>query len=191
MVSIMTTCKTTRTDGDARPMKHVQSFVKDTAKQTLREVMSMSVYCNAHPLTSLRRTLTKQQVVTSIDLRRMLSGATVRVSGMVIIVHTPTTKSGKRVMFLTLEDETGHFDVVVFSKAQRRFAKLILTSEVLTIEGRLQRKGPGGRSVSIVMSSALTGLSGGLAKPFANEMKIRLLPKKERFKATLEKQLEV
>jgi hypothetical protein len=59
-------------------MKTVQSFVKDTAKQTLREVMSMSVYCHAHPLTSLRRTLTKQQVVTSRDLRRMLSDVTVR-----------------------------------------------------------------------------------------------------------------
>jgi DNA polymerase III alpha subunit len=47
----------------------------------------------------------------------------------VVIMHTPPTKSGKRVMFLTLEDETGLFDVVVFSKAQSRFAKLILTSE--------------------------------------------------------------
>ena len=35
----------------------------------------------------------------------------------------------------------GLFDVVVFSKAQSRFAKLILTSEVLTLEGRLQRRG--------------------------------------------------
>jgi DNA polymerase III alpha subunit len=43
-------------------------------------------------------------------------------------------------MFLTLGDETGLFEVVVFSKAKSRFAKLILTSEVLTIEGKLQRK---------------------------------------------------
>ncbi|MGA8831914.1 MAG: OB-fold nucleic acid binding domain-containing protein [Desulfomonilaceae bacterium] len=163
-------------------MKQVQSFVRECAEQTLREVMSMSVYCHAHPLTSLRRTLTKQQVVTSGDLRRMLSGAIVRVSGMVIIVHTPPTKSGKRVMFLTLEDETGLFDVVVFSIAQSRFAKLILTSEILTIEGRLQRKGPGGLSISVVMSRALTGLSGGLAKLLANEMKIRLLPRKKELK---------
>ena len=54
----------------------------------------------------------------SRNLRRMLSGAMDRVSGMVIIVHIPPTKSGKRVMFLTLEDETGLFDVVVFSKAK-------------------------------------------------------------------------
>ncbi len=79
----------------------------------------------------------KQKVVTSSNLRRMPSGATVRVSGMLILVHTPPTKSGKRVMFLTLEDEVGLFEVVVFSKAQDSFAGMILTSEVLTIEERL------------------------------------------------------
>ncbi|MGO8878472.1 MAG: OB-fold nucleic acid binding domain-containing protein [Desulfomonilaceae bacterium] len=160
-------------------MKPVQLFDRDSAEKTLKEVMSMSVYCHAHPLTSLRNGLRKQNVVTSGDLRRMPTGATVRVSGMVIIVHTPPTKSGKRVMFLTLEDEAGLLDVVVFSKTQSRFAKLILTSEVLTLEGRLQRKGPGGLSISIVMSRTLIGLSGSLAKLLANVMKVRLLARKK------------
>jgi len=119
----------------------------------------------------------------------MPTGATVRVSGMVIIVHTPPTKSGKRVMFLTLEDETGLFDVVVFSKAQSRFAKLILTSEVLTIEGRLQRKGPGGLSISIVMERALVGLCGSLVKLLANDMKIRLLARKKDIKPPVKNRL--
>jgi error-prone DNA polymerase len=114
-------------------MKPVQSFYRDCAEKTLREAMSMSVYCHAHPLTSLRNIFRKQNVVTSSNLRRIPSGATVRVSGMLILVHTPPTKSGKRVMFLTLEDEMGLFEVVVFSKAQDRFAKLILTSEVLIL----------------------------------------------------------
>ncbi len=47
-------------------------------------------------------------------MRRTRSGATVRVSGMLILVHTPPTKSDKRVMFLTLEDEMGHtVDVLI------------------------------------------------------------------------------
>ncbi len=133
----------------------------------------------AHPLTSLRNVLRKQKLVMSRDLRRIPTGSTVRVSGMLILVHTPTTKSGKRVMFLTLEDETGLFDVVFFSKAQSRFAKLILTSEVLTLEGRLQRKGPGGLAISIVMERALVGLCGSLAKLLANVMKVRLLERKK------------
>lgn len=139
-----------------------------------KEAMSMSVYCHAHPLTSLRNILRKQNVVTSAELRRMPAGSRVRISGMVIIVHTPPTKSGKRVMFLTLEDETGLLDVVVFAKAQNRFAKLILTSEVLTLEGRLQRQGHRGISVSIVMEKALIGLSGRMAQLLANIIKDRV-----------------
>jgi hypothetical protein len=75
-------------------------------------------------------------------------------------------------MFLTLEDEMGLFEVVVFSKAQDRFAKLILTSEVLTLEGRLQRQGPTGRAISVIMDKALVGLCGPLTKLLGYVIKI-------------------
>ena len=91
---------------------------------------------------------------------------------MLILVHTPPTKSGKRVMFMTLEDEAGLFEVVVFSKAQDRFAKLILTSEVLTLEGRLQRQGPTGLAISVIMEKALVGLCGPLTKLLGYVIKI-------------------
>ena len=71
------------------PMKPAQSPDRDCAEKTLRETMSMSIFCHAHPLTSLRNILRKQKVVTSSNLRRMPSGATVRVSAMLILVHTP------------------------------------------------------------------------------------------------------
>ncbi len=60
---------------------------------------------------------------------------------MLVIIHMPPTKSGKRIMFVTMEDETGLMDVVVFPTAQAHCARAIMTSEVLTVEGRLQRKG--------------------------------------------------
>ena len=153
-------------------MKPAQLPDRDCAEKTLREAMSMNIFCHAHPLTSLRNILRKQNVVTSSNLRRMPSGATVRVSGMLILVHTPPTKSGKRVMFLTLEDEMGLFEVVVFSKAQDKFAKLILTSEVLTLEGRLQRQGPTGLAISVIMEKTLVGLCGPLTKLLGYVMKI-------------------
>ena len=164
--------QTTKNNGNASPKKPVQSFYRDCAEKTIREAMSMSVYCHAHPLTSLRNIFRKQNVVTSSNLRRIPSGATVRVSGMLILVHTPPTKSGKRVMFLTLEDEMGLFEVVVFAKAQDRFARIILTSEVLTLEGRLQRQGPTGLAISVIMEKALVGLCGSLVKLLGYVMKI-------------------
>jgi hypothetical protein len=75
-------------------------------------------------------------------------------------------------MFLTLEDEMGLFQVVVFAKAQDRFARIILTSEVLTLEGRLQRQGPTGLAISVIMDKALVGLCGPLTKLLGYVMKI-------------------
>ena len=178
MFSIIQSMQTNNDCRNASPMKPVQSLDRDCAEKTLREAMSMNIFCHAHPLTSLRNILRKQNVVTSSNLRRMPSGATVRVSGMLILVHTPPTKSGKRVMFLTLEDETGLFEVVVFSKAQDRFAGIILTSEVLTLEGRLQRKGPTGLAISVIMDKALVGLCGPLTKLLGYVMKI---PQKKKY----------
>ncbi len=67
-------------------------------------------------------------------------------------------------MFLTLEDETGLWDAVVFSKAQQDFARAIYTSELLTIEGRLQRQGGYGVSISIIVEKVILYWSGLLSE---------------------------
>ena len=72
--------------------------------------------------------------------------------------------------------------MVVFSKAQDRFAKLILTSEVLTLEGRLQRQGPTGLAISVIMEKAMVGLCGPLTKLLGYVMNVRLPPKTRDFK---------
>lgn len=136
----------------------------DLIRTAFREASSMSVFCRDHPLAGLRYWLAAHGVVTARDLRRIPSGSRVVVTGILVIMHTPPTKSGKRVMFITMEDETGLLDVVVFPKAQTHFARHILTSEVLTVEGRLQRQGQNGLSISIVMERLILSLSGSLSK---------------------------
>jgi len=134
--------------------------IEEYRERALRESLSMSVYCHAHPLIALRPLLRKQNVITADDLRRIPSKYRVRVCGLQIIRHTPPTKSGKRVMFLTLEDETGLLDIVVFERTLDKYAKTIIQSEVLTLEGRLQRQGV--KSMSIVMERCIIGLCGPL-----------------------------
>jgi error-prone DNA polymerase len=87
----------------------------------------------------------------------------VRVTGLQVIVHMPPTKSRKRVIFVTLEDETGLMDVTVFPKAQVHSAEAILTSEVQTIEGRLQREGRNGLALSIILERVVPHLTGSLS----------------------------
>ena len=134
------------------------------ANTALKEAGSMSVFCRAHPLAVLRHRLSAQGVVTASRLRSIPSGRKVRISGLLVIVHTPPTKSGKRVMFLTLEDETGLLDAVVFSKAQKDSARVIYTSELLTLEGRLHRQSGNGLSISIVMDRVILPWSGQLSE---------------------------
>ncbi len=124
------------------------------------EVKSMNVFCNEHPLLSLRSILTLNEVITAESLDSLPSGKRVRLSGMLVIIHMPSTKSKKRVIFITLEDETGLIDLVVFPNTQTHFAREILTSEILTIEGKLKRAGKNGLSKSIVVEKVLRELSG-------------------------------
>ena len=131
---------------------------------TFNEAASMSVFCRAHPLAVLRRELQGQGIVTARQLRRIPSGLRVRVSGLLVIVHTPPTKSGKRVMFLTLEDETGLLDAVVFPKAQKNCAHAIYSSELLTMEGRLHRQSGNGLSISVVVDRVILPWSGQLSE---------------------------
>lgn len=132
------------------------------AQRVLDELKSMSVFCTAHPLLPLRPGLRRAGFVRAGDLRRLESGSVVRVSGLRIITHTPPTRSGRRVIFITLEDETGLVDVVMFPKIQARGARAVWTSDVLSVEGRLERSGYGGRSVSIVVNRVMGRYSGFL-----------------------------
>jgi error-prone DNA polymerase len=74
----------------------------------------------------------------------------VRVAGIKVVQHTPPTRSGQRVIFLTLEDASGLIDMVVFESAQKNYAKTIFEGWLLLVEGRITKRG----KVSLVVSRA-------------------------------------
>jgi single-strand DNA-binding protein len=67
------------------------------------------------------------------------SGARVAVAGIVLCRQRPGTAKG--VIFLTLEDETGTANVVVWAKVYERFRRAVIAGRCLRITGRLQREG--------------------------------------------------
>jgi error-prone DNA polymerase len=134
------------------------------ARTTYNEANSMSVFCREHPLTALRPFLARQGVVTARELRRIASGGVIRVTGLLVLIHMPPTKSGKRVIFITTEDETGLMDLVAFPKTQEKYAEMLLSSEVQTVEGRLQRQGRDGLSISIIIHKVIPRFTGSLAQ---------------------------
>ena len=114
----------------------------------LTESDLIEVSASTQIMTPFRKDLEKHGFIRSTTLKWASHGSMIKTAGRVIIIHTPPTKSGKRVMFLTLEDEDGLFDLTVFQDVGARYAKKILASTVLLVEGVLNRFGL--RGVSIV-----------------------------------------
>ncbi|WP_053063500.1 DNA polymerase III subunit alpha [Nocardiopsis sp. RV163] len=77
------------------------------------------------------------------DLHRWEDGATVTVAGLRVSVQTPPTRSGRRMVFATLEDRTGLVDLALSGRAQRHSAAPVFGGGVLVARGRVRRAAPG------------------------------------------------
>lgn len=86
-------------------------------------------------------------VVRSADLIRQRAGSSVLVAGVKVALQTPPIRSGKRVMFLTLDDGHGCNDVTFFEDAQNDYATTIRNSSRLLVRGEIRRTGPRGISL--------------------------------------------
>ncbi|MDG1128201.1 OB-fold nucleic acid binding domain-containing protein [Seohaeicola saemankumensis] len=72
-------------------------------------------------------------------LGRVSTGHRVTVAGLVILRQRPGTAKG--VIFLTLEDETGVINVIVWRKLYEQFRRAIIAGRLLRVTGRLQHEG--------------------------------------------------
>ncbi len=116
-------------------------------KKVALEMDLLDLNISFHPLIIFRETLRRIKRVKSASLSKIAEGKTVNVAGIKTILHTPPTKSGQRVVFLTLEDEEGLIDVTIFPSAQEDCAKDIFEADLLLIEGYVQKYGP---AVSVI-----------------------------------------
>jgi error-prone DNA polymerase len=87
----------------------------------------------------VRDTLRERGIPTAREMESMSDGRRLTAAGMVITRQRPGTASG--VLFLTLEDETGHCQIVVWPKVYERYRQLVRDHMLLEVDGRLQRDG--------------------------------------------------
>ncbi|MFP5416679.1 MAG: OB-fold nucleic acid binding domain-containing protein, partial [Actinomycetes bacterium] len=86
-------------------------------------------------------------VTFSHDLLERRSGSSLLVAGVKVATQTPPVKSGKRVIFLTLDDTTGPVDLTFFEDAQGEYATTVFSSWLIIGRGELRRTGPRGVSL--------------------------------------------
>jgi len=99
---------------------------------------TMSHSPRGHPLAPLREALTARGLPDARGVSAMSDGDRVRYAGLVICRQRPGTASG--VVFMTLEDETGFVNLVVWSKVFDKQAILVKTAAFLGVTGKLQVK---------------------------------------------------
>ena len=92
-----------------------------------------------HPLALLRKQLTTQRLATAADVRATPHGRLVRTAGIVIGRQRPDTASG--VVFVTLEDETGALNVIVWRDLGDRQRRELLGSRLMAVYGKVEREG--------------------------------------------------
>ena len=93
----------------------------------------------AHPCSFFRPLLTSLGAVTAAHLRQMKDGARVAVGGLVLVRQRPGTAKG--VVFVTLEDETGSANAVVWQDVFTTNRRTVMSAAFLVVHGRMQRAG--------------------------------------------------
>ncbi|RQO32035.1 error-prone DNA polymerase [Taibaiella sp. KBW10] len=105
----------------------------------LHDYKSTTLSLKAHPVSFARPQLFKRCVLSTVELNNWPDGTPVQVAGLVLVRQRPGTATG--VCFITLEDESGIANLVVFSKTFDLYKKVILQSKLLMVSGKLQREG--------------------------------------------------
>ncbi|HCZ36921.1 MAG TPA: error-prone DNA polymerase [Cytophagales bacterium] len=109
------------------------------SEEVLQDYQSLSLSLKAHPVSFLRDTLTLLGVTPNAALKNLADATPVKVAGLILVRQRPGTASG--ICFITLEDETGSANIVVYPQLFDQYRKEIIQSRLLLIEGKLQRQG--------------------------------------------------
>lgn len=153
-----------RTEGV--PLVGLRDF--SPAEKVRMELEILGLDVTEHLLTFYSEECERLGVVPARELARHCNGEQVAVAGVKVATQTPAVRSGKRIIFLTLDDPTGPSDITLFPGMQsrrmehpgiggdtvppdrRNFATIAFHSFVLAVRGKLRRTGPTGRGISVV-----------------------------------------
>jgi len=134
---------------------------KPTEGQTIvADYQSTGLSLERHPMCLLRRHLDRYRYVSAQQLPGLGNGQKVNVAGLVITKQRPGTASG--VTFVTLEDETGQINLVLWKQVAEQYRAALLNARLLGIAGELQIEG---KVIHVIAQRLLdhTSMLGGLS----------------------------
>jgi DNA polymerase III alpha subunit/intein/homing endonuclease len=127
--------------------------VPTEGQSIVADYRSLSLTLGRHPLAVLRERLRERGLLTARELKEQAHGTRVRTAGIVITRQRPASASG--VTFVTIEDETGHANLIVWAAVAEAQRRHFLEARLLEVHGELQRQG----DVMHVIAARLNDLS--------------------------------
>lgn len=122
-------------------------FPERTAEPTVQELIATElditgIDVTGHVMETRAEQLAQLGVTYARDLLSLRNGAQVRVAGIRVATQTPPMASGKRVVFISLDDGTGLVDLSFFEEAQSDTGRELFNGNLLCAEGIIRRTGP-------------------------------------------------
>ncbi len=106
-------------------------------ERIVADYASVGLTLGRHPLALFRERLRKQHLLSASELRCVANGRQVKTAGIVLMRQRPQTAGG--VTFLTLEDETGQVNVIVWERVGREQRRALIESRLLEVQGKWQQ----------------------------------------------------
>jgi error-prone DNA polymerase len=134
-------------------------------EEIVGDYAALGLTLRRHPLALLRPRLARMKLMSAEELRAQPTGRTVRACGIVKGRQRPGTANGT--IFVTLEDETGNVNVIVWSHVIEAWREPLLKSHLLAVQGTWQRDDDSGGKVQHLIATGfkdLTPLMGRLAQ---------------------------
>ncbi|HRO29064.1 MULTISPECIES: DNA polymerase III subunit alpha [Micrococcaceae] len=121
----------------------VPMFPAPSRDQMVRTELDLTAMdTTAHLMDSHRPYLDALGVTAAEDLLSLRSQSRVLVAGVRVATQTPPMRSGKRVVFISVDDGTGCVDASFFTEAQHETGEMLFSARLLLIEGTTRRTGP-------------------------------------------------
>jgi error-prone DNA polymerase len=126
-------------------------------EEVVFDYAALGLTLRSHPLLLLRAQLSRKKLLTAAQMADYPSGRLVRACGIVTMRQRPQTAKG--VVFVTLEDETGSVNVIVWKAVKERFRQEVYQSRLLAVYGVWQRDEESGGEVRHVIAKRLVDLT--------------------------------
>ena len=122
---------------DAGAEQEVTLPLMPLSEHVVNDYRTLRLSLKAHPMSFLRARIAASRIAACADLKTCRDGAKVSVAGVVLVRQRPGSAQG--VVFMTIEDETGIANSVIWPNVLERERKVVMGARLVVVHGRIQR----------------------------------------------------